>query len=98
MGFSEETHAGVDLAEYKTPLGKLARRFKASLEQWKSKHHNLKKRIKYFQNRAADACRSRDHWKEKTQQWKTSAQQLQAELDRLRAETADAKSKRAKSS
>jgi uncharacterized coiled-coil DUF342 family protein len=98
MAFSEEANAGVDLDEYKTPLGKLARRFKASLEQWKSKHHDLKGQIKYFQNRAADACRSRDHWKEKTQQWKASAQQLQAELDCLRAETADPKSKRAKSS
>lgn len=98
MALSEETHVEVRLDEYKTPLGKLARRFKASLEQWKSKHHDLKKRIKYFQNRAADACRSRDQWKEKAQQWKASAKQLQADLDRLHVETAGAKSKRAKSS
>jgi hypothetical protein len=83
---------------YKTPLGKLARRFKASVELWKAKYHELKRQIKREQNRAADSRRSREHWKQQAQQWKASAGQLQAEVDRLRAETPDPKSKQPKSS
>ena len=85
--------AEVNLERYKTPLGKLARRFKASVELWKHKYHELKRDLKRFQNRAADAQRSRDQWKQQAQQWQASAQQRQAELDRLQAEVADLRSK-----
>jgi uncharacterized coiled-coil DUF342 family protein len=93
MALSQGATADVNVDEYRTPVGKLLRRFKASLESWKAKYRELKKQIKYFQNRAADARRSRDHWKEQTRLWKASSQQLQAELDQVRAEIADPKSK-----
>lgn len=102
MELSAETEQGVDLSGYKTPIGKLARRFKASVELWKARYHELKRERKRFQNRAADAQRSRDHWKALAQQWQdtvvqqfdrtvavwTTAAQLQAELEGLREETA----------
>jgi chromosome segregation ATPase len=93
MDLSEQAGAEVNLEGYKTPLTKLARRFKASVELWKQKYHQLKREIKRFQNRAADAQRSRDHWKQQAQQWQASAQQLQAEVDRLCAESAGPKNK-----
>lgn len=98
MELSGQAGSGVSLDGYKTPLGKLARRFKASVELWKAKYQELKRQIKRFQNRAADARRSRDRWKEQAQHWRASAEQLQAEVDRLRSETAGPKSKQAKSS
>lgn len=96
MAWSSQASSGINLKGYRTPLGKLARRFKASVELWKAKYQELQRQIKRFQNRAADAQRSRDRWKQQAQQWQASAQQLQDELDRLRAQTADPKSKRTK--
>jgi uncharacterized coiled-coil DUF342 family protein len=93
MELSGEAVVRVDVGGYKTPLGKLARRFKASLESWKTKYQELRRQLKRYQNRAADAARSRDGWKKQSQHWKACAEQLQAEVDRLRAETADPKSK-----
>ena len=98
MELTGQADSGVSLDGYKTPLVKLARRFKASLEHWKAKYQQLRRELKRFQNRAADARRSRDHWKEQAQHWKASAEQLQAELDRRRAETTGSNSKRTKSS
>ena len=96
MAWSSQASSGINLEGYRTPLGKLARRFKASVELWKAKYQELRRQVKRFQNRAADARRSRDRWKQQAQQWQASAQQLQDELDRLRAETANSKSKRTK--
>ena len=95
VGKMDLSHANceLDLGHYKTPLGKLAKRFKASVELWKAKYQQLKAEIKRYQNRANDARRSRDKWKEDAQQWKASAEQLQAKLDLLRNETSGPKSK-----
>jgi len=98
MELSSQVGSRVNLDGYRTPLGKLARRFKASVELWKAKYQELRRQIKRFQNRAADARRSRDRWKEQAKQWKATAQQLEDELDHLRAETAGPKSKQTKSS
>jgi len=83
----------VSLDGYKTPLAKLAKRFKGSVELWKTKYRQLKSEIKRYQNRANDAQRSRDHWKEQAQQWKASAEQLQAEVDRLQGQSSGPKNK-----
>lgn len=82
------SHAGceVNLGSYKTPLSRLAKRFKASVELWKAKYRQLQSEIKRYQNRANDARRSRDRWKEQAQQWKASAEQLQAQVDLLRSQ------------
>ncbi len=89
------SHAGceVNLGSYKTPLGKLAKRFKGSVELWKAKYRQLKSEIKRYQNRANDARRSRDRWKEQAEQWKVSAEQLQVELDRLQSQGGGPKNK-----
>ena len=94
MELSAELDSGVDLGRYKTPLRKLARRLKAGVELWKAKYHALKRDLKRYQNRAADAQRSRDRWKEQARGWKASAEQLQAELDRLREATAVSEKKK----
>lgn len=98
MELSSQAGSRVNLDGYRTPLGKLARRFKVSVELWKAKYQELRRQNKRFENRSADARRSRDRWKEQAQQWKATAQQLQDDLDHLRAETADPKNKQTMSS
>ncbi len=82
-----QTGCEVSLGSYKTPLGKLAKRFKGSVELWKAKYRQLRSEIKRCQNRANDARRSCDHWQEQAQPWKSSAEQLQAEVDRLQRQS-----------
>lgn len=77
--------SSVDLSCYKTPLLKLARRWKSSVELWKSKYFSVQATIKRYQNSAADARRSRDRWKAKAGEWQATAERLQAELDRREA-------------
>ena len=98
MDLPLQPEAEVNLEGYRTPLAKLARRFKASLELWKEKYRHVQREIKRFKNRAADAQRSRDHWKRQAQQWQASAQRQQAEVHRLQAEVADLQSKPSKRS
>jgi hypothetical protein len=86
MELSVELESGIDIRRYKTPLHKLARRWKQSAELWKAKHLEVKATIKRYQNAASDARRSRDCWKEKARQWQQTAEQLQAEVDRLQVE------------
>ena len=78
----------VDVSEYKTPLQKLARRWKGSVQLWKGKYFEVKGTIKAFQNAVADARRSRDGWRQKAEHWKATAEQLQVELDRQRSPAA----------
>ena len=86
MEIAMQSSTEVDVLRYKTPLGKLARRFKVSLESWKQKYRDLKCDLKRFQNRANDALRSRDHWKTQAKLWQDRAEQRQAELDRLQSD------------
>lgn len=90
MEVAAKVQSGIDIHQYKTPLHKLARRWKQSVELWKSKYLEAKATIKRYQNAAADARRSRDRWKEQAQQWQQTAEQLQAQVDRLQAEAAAA--------
>lgn len=79
--------AAVD-RQYKTPLHKLARRWKDSVQLWKDKYVEVKRAIKGFQNAAADARRSRDRWRQKAEEWQATAERLQLELHALRSTTA----------
>jgi len=49
-----QTGCEVSLGSYKTPLGKLAKQFKGSVELWKAKYRQLRSEIKRYQNRAND--------------------------------------------
>ena len=88
MELSANSEGEVAISDYKTPLQKLARRWKGSLQLWKGKYLEVKGTIKAFQNAAADARRSRDGWRQKAEHWKATAEQLQIELDRQRSAAA----------
>jgi len=84
MELAQKERSAVDIGVYRTPLQKLAKRFKGSVELWKEKYQELRRAVKRFRNRAADARRSRDHWKEQAGQWKAQVAELEAELARWR--------------
>ena len=88
MELSTKLDGELEVREYKTPLLKLAGRWKQSVWLWKDKYFEVKGCLKGFQNAAADARRSRDGWRQKAEQWQATAEQLQRELDRQRSETA----------
>ena len=63
---------------YKSPVRKLMRFFEKSRNQWKAKHHQVKRRLKRFQNR----MRVLDKREERR---KSQVEELEAEVARLRA-------------
>ena len=77
----------VDLSLFKSPVRILTRRFLTSRDNWKQKCMRAKGEIKRFQNKAADAVKSRDQWKRKFEQLQAQAGSLESELAQLRAES-----------
>ena len=63
MELSAGVNLGVIVSEYKTPLQKLTRWWKGSVQLWNGKYWEVKVTIKAFQNAVADARRSRDGWR-----------------------------------
>jgi chromosome segregation ATPase len=74
----------------------LLRFFKQSRNRWKEKCKILKKEVKRSENRARDAQKSRDGWREKAERWKAEAEASKAEIARLQAELAASRAEAAK--
>jgi chromosome segregation ATPase len=73
---------------YKSPRRILLRFFRQSRNRWKEKCKTLKKDVKRSENRARDAQKSRDGWREKAERWKAEAEASKAEIARLQEELA----------
>lgn len=69
---------------WKSPLRKLVRFFQRSRDQWKRKHHALKKDIKREQNQRRAVERSRQHWREKATRAERRVCELEAALGALK--------------
>ncbi len=82
-----ESMEQIDLSTFKSPLRILARRFWSSRDNWKRKCLQAKNDIKRFKNKAADAVKSRDQWKQKFEHLQERTESLEAELTQLRAES-----------
>lgn len=65
---------------FKSPLRKLVRFFQRSRDQWKKKHHALKKDIKREQNQRRAVERSREYWRAKAARTERRVCELEAEL------------------
>lgn len=66
--------------EFKSPRRILVRFFKRSRDNWKRKYMEIKKEIKRLHNRAADARKSRDHWKQLAKQRQGRVEELTVRL------------------
>ena len=82
-----ESMEQVALSALKSPVRILVRRFRSSRDNWKQKCLQAKNDIKRFKNKAADAVRSRDQWKQKFEHLQERTESLEAERVQLRAES-----------
>lgn len=73
---------------FKSPRRVLLRSFLRSRERWKAKYMAQKPKLKRLRNRAADAQRARDQWRERAQTAAADAAQARAELAAAQAQLA----------
>lgn len=72
-----------DKVAYKSPKHAQVWFLRRSRDLWKNKHHALKVQAKRLQNRVADVCNSRDHWRARATQAQLQLTQLQLQLAQL---------------
>jgi len=90
----EATVADVDTTptqprkDYKSRPGALIWFFQKSRDRWKSKHQNLKAKVKGFRNQVAAVTKSREQWRAKAESAGEQVTALETEIAALRAEIA----------
>lgn len=82
---------------FKSPRRILMRSFLRSRERWKAKYISQKPELKRLRNRAADAGRARDRWRERAETAEAEAVRLRAELVASQARLAQATAAQKKS-
>jgi len=66
--------------EYRSPMRKLVPFFQESRDQWKAKHHAVKKELKREQNQRRAVEKSRAAWRAKADAAEQRARELEVEL------------------
>jgi len=67
MDATAEANATATREDYKSRPGALIWFFRKSRDRWKSKHQNLKTRVKGFKNQVAAVTKSREQWRAKAE-------------------------------
>jgi uncharacterized protein (DUF3084 family) len=70
--------------EYVSPPRKLVRFFESSRNQWKAKHHQVKKQLKLAQNQIRAVEKSRAKWRQHAEKAAAEADGLRTELEALK--------------
>jgi SMC interacting uncharacterized protein involved in chromosome segregation len=65
--------------EYTTPARVQAWFLRRSRENWKRKYQQLKSDAKRLQNRVNDVTKSRQHWRDRTEEFSQRVQEVEAE-------------------
>jgi uncharacterized protein (DUF3084 family) len=73
---------------YLSPLRKLVRFFEFSRDQWKAKHHAVKKQLKLAQNQIRAVEKSRAKWRQDAENAAAEKQRLRTELEALKKHSA----------
>ena len=79
--------AVMETLELKSPVRKLVRFFRRSRDNWKEKHHAMKRKCRRLANQAAAVEKSRE-------QWRAQAQHLRQRVIELETEQAKQKASR----
>ena len=74
--------------EYSSPLRKLVRFFESSRDQWKAKHHEVKKQLKLSQNQIRAVEKSRAKWRQDAENASAQVDALRTELEALKNDSA----------
>jgi hypothetical protein len=85
----ESNQADKGQRSFKSPRRVLVRSFLHSRDRWKAKYMAQKPKLKQLRNRAADAQRARDQWRERAQMAEADASQARAELAAAQAQLAE---------
>lgn len=80
--------SGQSSDEYLSPLKKLVVFFRNSRDQWKAKHHEVKKLVKRLQNQTRAVERSRQAWRTRAESAERQAKGLQREIGELKCRRA----------
>ncbi len=80
--------SGQSSDEYLSPLKKLVVFFRNSRDQWKAKHHEVKKMVKMLQNQTRAVERSRQVWRTRAESAERQAKELQREIGELKCRRA----------
>jgi chromosome segregation ATPase len=88
MDATAEANATATREDYKSRPGALIWFFRKSRDRWKSKHQNLKARVKGFKNQVAAVTKSREQWRAKAERAGEQVTALETENAALRAQIA----------
>jgi chromosome segregation ATPase len=88
MDASAETIPASTREDYKSRPGALIWFFRKSRDRWKSKHQNLKAKVKGFKNQIAAVTKSREQWRAKAESAGQHVTALETENAALRARLA----------
>ena len=84
MDATAEANATTTREDYKSRPGALIWFFRKSRDRWKSKHQNLKARVKGFKNQIAAVTKSREQWRAKAERAGEQVTALETENAALR--------------
>lgn len=68
------------LKVFKSPLPKLVKFFESSRDDWKEKHHQLKRQLKLEQNQVRAVEKSRESWRTRAEVAEQRVRELEAAL------------------
>jgi len=73
---------------YTSPTRKLMTFFESSRDQWKTKHHEVKKQLKLAQNQVRAVEKSRAKWRQDAENARVEADHLRTQLEALKNDSA----------
>ena len=77
--------AVMETLELKSPVRKLVRFFRRSRDNWKEKHHAMKRKCRRLANQAAAVEKSREQWRAQVQDLRQRVNELENELAKQKA-------------
>jgi chromosome segregation ATPase len=93
MDATAEANATATREDYKSRPGALIWCFRKSRDRWKSKHQDLRAKVKGFKNQIAAVTKSRQQWRAKSERaaeqltaWETENAALRARITALEEE------------
>jgi len=77
--------AVMETLELKSPLRKLVQFFRRSRDNWKEKHHAMKRECRKLANQVAAVEKSRELWRAQAQQLRQRVAELETEQTKQKA-------------
>ena len=76
--------ASAFMDQFSSPVSKLVRFFMESRDNWKAKHHELKKKAILLSNQTRAVEKSREQWRERASEAEQRVVELEHQLEELK--------------